>query len=695
MTRLAPLASSTTLPATSASMVTLRSMQRAEPPWSPVHMSSANSYVPATSTILLTALSLSATRSSLELIAYREPGCSGGEGGEGGGKGGEGGEGGDGGKSGGSAGSGGAGGGLGGCGEGEDDNGDGLGDGGGDGGGLIGEGDGTLTSGSGEAASEHRCSSTLSSASPSELALALGTRRASARWSRNGAEERRRAFLRSTKVAVQLASAHEAANCAPCEKYSTAGGARPTTRRKKASKSTISLARSAPCLSVVHFPLKPVIAAALIDVVHFGVGSHGTRPARARVEAVGERAADGGQREVVVGAASEWHVQVALDVGEQAVTHLPLVDEGVAARQPLAVHEDRPVGEGVVVADDVRQVGVLLPAHHVGQHHARYLWCIRRYDCVDRDLRQHHARCFWCAHRYDCANRGCGGRGQRGHRKHLARGLVHRPHRGKEVGPADVLGVPHQHQLEVLPAHLLPVDRDQQLSARAARAGRRRRCFREPPGAREPGVDDHAALRHAPVLRVALPHWQRLWRRAADQRHDRSADPRPSAEHECRRAEQSEQRRVSRLALGHRRLSEALRAEAGATETKGWAPGCCGHRGCGLGLSSIAELRVDLRSRMAHGRGGGGQAGSGSAWTQRRRVQVHERAQRGRGGRRSEWAKKGEDIWHLVVWMCQGRVWRCLRRRDLDILDRGRDGLAPPRVERAGLLYAGWCGLLL
>eukprot|EP00964_Phaeocystis_antarctica_P048832 scaffold28282_cov74-Phaeocystis_antarctica.AAC.2 len=42
MTRLAPLASSTTLPATSASMVTLRSMQSAEPP-SSGHMLSSNS----------------------------------------------------------------------------------------------------------------------------------------------------------------------------------------------------------------------------------------------------------------------------------------------------------------------------------------------------------------------------------------------------------------------------------------------------------------------------------------------------------------------------------------------------------------------------------------------------------------------------------------------------------------------------
>ena len=57
--------------------------------------------MPATSTILLTALSRSAARSSLELNAYREPGCSGGEnggeGGEGGKGGGEGGDGGDGG----------------------------------------------------------------------------------------------------------------------------------------------------------------------------------------------------------------------------------------------------------------------------------------------------------------------------------------------------------------------------------------------------------------------------------------------------------------------------------------------------------------------------------------------------------------------------------------------------------------------
>ena len=77
--------------------------------------------MPATSTILLTAPSLSAARSSLELIAYREPGCSGGEDGESGGDGGgggsvggdgdDGGEGGDGGGEGGEGSEGGEGGG--------------------------------------------------------------------------------------------------------------------------------------------------------------------------------------------------------------------------------------------------------------------------------------------------------------------------------------------------------------------------------------------------------------------------------------------------------------------------------------------------------------------------------------------------------------------------------------------------------
>eukprot|EP00964_Phaeocystis_antarctica_P115844 scaffold79832_cov67-Phaeocystis_antarctica.AAC.3 len=139
------------------------------------------------------------------------------------------------------------------------------------------------------------------------------------------------------------------------------------------------------------------------------------------------------------------------------------------------------------------------------------------------------------------------------------------PNRGKGVGPADVLGVPHQHQLETLLVHLFPADRDQQLGARAARAGRCR-CFREPPVAKEAGIDDHAVLRRAPVLRVALPRRQRLlnlWR-ATDQRHDRSAEARPSAEHECRRVEQSEQRRVSR----HRPL-DLWRAKAGLGRGRG------------------------------------------------------------------------------------------------------------------------------
>ena len=90
--------------------------------------------MPATSTILLTAPSLSAARSSLELIAYREPGCSGGEdgesGGDGGGGGSVGGDGDDGGE-GGDGGGEGDGGGLGG------DGGEGLG-GGGEGGGRLG-----------------------------------------------------------------------------------------------------------------------------------------------------------------------------------------------------------------------------------------------------------------------------------------------------------------------------------------------------------------------------------------------------------------------------------------------------------------------------------------------------------------------------------------------------------------------------
>ena len=89
---------------------------------------------------------------------------------------------------------------------------------------------------------------------------------------------------------------------------------------------------------------------------------------------------------------------------------------------------------------------------------------------------------------------------------------------------------------------LLPTDCGQQLGARAARAGRRRCLRAEPPVAREAGVHGHAVLGDAPVLRVALPRrQQRPWRRrGASQRHDRRAEPRPSAAHECRRAEQSE-----------------------------------------------------------------------------------------------------------------------------------------------------------
>eukprot|EP00964_Phaeocystis_antarctica_P161350 scaffold133318_cov72-Phaeocystis_antarctica.AAC.5 len=114
---------------------------------------------------------------------------------------------------------------------------------------------------------------------------------------------------------------------------------------------------------IVPLPLEPVAAACLIGIARLGVGGHGARHARARVETVGECAADGGQRQVVVGAARTRHVQVALgqevvehrDVGEQVAAHLARVDEEEAARRPLAVHEDCPVGEGVVVADDVRQ----------------------------------------------------------------------------------------------------------------------------------------------------------------------------------------------------------------------------------------------------------------------------------------------------------------------------------------------------
>eukprot|EP00964_Phaeocystis_antarctica_P006396 scaffold3461_cov61-Phaeocystis_antarctica.AAC.2 len=108
--------------------------------------------------------------------------------------------------------------------------------------------------------------------------------------------------------------------------------------------------------------LGPAVAAALLGFALLipvaRVGGHGARHARARVETVGERAAEGREREVVVEAACEWHVQVAFrhqvvehrDVGEQVVAHLVLVGEEEAARGHLAVQEDRPVGETTLAA---------------------------------------------------------------------------------------------------------------------------------------------------------------------------------------------------------------------------------------------------------------------------------------------------------------------------------------------------------
>ena len=82
-------------------MVTARSMQSAELEHICELWSLLSSYVPARSTILPTALSSSAVMSWLELLAYRDPGCSGGEGGAGGAGGSNGGNGGGGGASGG------------------------------------------------------------------------------------------------------------------------------------------------------------------------------------------------------------------------------------------------------------------------------------------------------------------------------------------------------------------------------------------------------------------------------------------------------------------------------------------------------------------------------------------------------------------------------------------------------------------
>ena len=63
-TRRPPLASSTTLPGTCASMVSARSMQTADP----VHMLLVNSYVPAATKILSTALLPTAAVSSATLL---------------------------------------------------------------------------------------------------------------------------------------------------------------------------------------------------------------------------------------------------------------------------------------------------------------------------------------------------------------------------------------------------------------------------------------------------------------------------------------------------------------------------------------------------------------------------------------------------------------------------------------------------
>eukprot|EP00964_Phaeocystis_antarctica_P026265 scaffold14793_cov47-Phaeocystis_antarctica.AAC.1 len=107
-------------------------------------------------------------------------------------------------------------------------------------------------------------------------------------------------------------------------------------------------------VQVVCLPFEPAVAAALLGfallVPMSRVGGHGARHARARVEPVGERAAEGRERQIVVGAACEWYEQVAFrhevvehrDVGKQVVAHLVILGEEEAARGHLAVHEDRP-----------------------------------------------------------------------------------------------------------------------------------------------------------------------------------------------------------------------------------------------------------------------------------------------------------------------------------------------------------------
>ena len=66
-----PLASSTTLPGTSASMIMARSMQRADP----VHMSLLNSYLPSATVILSTPLSLTAAVSSATVLTAASVKC--------------------------------------------------------------------------------------------------------------------------------------------------------------------------------------------------------------------------------------------------------------------------------------------------------------------------------------------------------------------------------------------------------------------------------------------------------------------------------------------------------------------------------------------------------------------------------------------------------------------------------------------
>jgi hypothetical protein len=86
-----PLAFSTTLPGTSASIVTARSMQSAASSFQPQLMLLLNSYVPACTRIVLMALSpMAATRSSVEETRNVPDGRVGRVGGDGAGGGGEG-----------------------------------------------------------------------------------------------------------------------------------------------------------------------------------------------------------------------------------------------------------------------------------------------------------------------------------------------------------------------------------------------------------------------------------------------------------------------------------------------------------------------------------------------------------------------------------------------------------------------------